>query len=148
MATVKFMENRPVRPSKFPYFLAFLNSLMYSKCMLRAIRLYFCRPKPGDVYLGDAFDFMAGKIIEQVMHGMRDREGNELYTRVDGPGTYKFLLASDSMPYYRLDCQVLVKDNHTSKFEWKSRIQPRRIKKDVFKELIVEGKVKKYDSNY
>lgn len=114
--------------------------------LVKKIRLLLMRrPRKGDVYEGDAFDFLAGNYIEPILHGMRDKYGNISAVRADGPGSYKFLVSSTAMPYYILHCSILVIDCKTSKFEWKTRCQPRRVKKETFHEMILDGRLKLYD---
>lgn len=117
--------------------------------LLTKIKLLFDPPKKGDVYVGDSFDFMAGSVVEQILHGLRDRNGDLLYTRLDGPESYKLTVVLDSMPYYCIDCEVLVRnDSGHPKYVWMKRTQARRIWKDRFEQMIVDGRVKKYDPGF
>lgn len=110
--------------------------------LLTKLKLRICPPMKGDTFIGDSFEFMAGNTVEQILHGLSNFHGDVLYSRPDGPDTYRMTIISTSMPYYKVNCEVLVKDNLTHKYVWKERSQPKRIMKDAFHDMIVSGRIR------
>lgn len=113
--------------------------------------LYLKPPQKGDVYVCDAFDIMAGSLTEKVLHDLMTKSGENLYTYWDGTENYRLTINNVSMPYYICKAEVLVKYDpgsfRESKFIWKERSQVRRIDKKEFLAMILDGRLKKYDSN-
>jgi hypothetical protein len=139
-------DERYVPKSRFSGFLMFLK-----KWMLK-LKLSFTPPKKGDIYIGDNFDFLIGKPMEQILHGLRNRNGDPIYDPAIGIDSYKVTIIRDSMPYYVLECHSLVyatgSKSGSTEFKWLKRNQDRRIMKDLFQDMILEGRLKKYDSDF
>jgi hypothetical protein len=110
-------------------------------------KLWMNPPKKGEVYHGDNFDFLIGKPMEQILHGLRDKNGNPIYNPAFGEGSYKVTILLDCMPYYVLECDSLVYENSYSNnrndFRWVKRTQNRRIPKNHVIEMILDGRLKK-----
>ncbi len=112
---------------------------------IRRFRLNRIKVDEGDVYYGDPFDWIIGSHVEQAMCRMRDPSGyNRLWDPIPSFGTVRLTVDSDSMPYYRCTMEVLAsKVNDPQTMDWLRRADPKRISKDKFKEMILEGKLKK-----
>jgi len=113
------------------------------RAWLLRLLLYLNPPKVGDTYLSDAMYNIVGKPIEKVLHGMKTIDGDILYEPVVGDGSYKLTIDSDTMPYYICSAQVLVRDN--TGFKWLKRIEPKRILKKNFINMILDGRITKED---
>ena len=113
--------------------------------LIRRFKLWRNPPYKGDVYYGDPFDFIIGSPIEQRLHKMFDQSGNtRLWYPIPSDSTVRLTIEADSMPYYRCTCEVLVTSvSDKNKHEWLKRVQPRRILKDRFHEMILDGRLKK-----
>lgn len=111
--------------------------------LIRKIKLYFNPPMPGDVYYGDPFDFIVGSTIEHILHKMKNKEGDSLYDVIPSDFTYRLTIESDSTPYYKCKAEVLAQNCSDNKKEWLTRVQPRRIWKNVFERMIVDGRLEK-----
>lgn len=111
--------------------------------LIKKIKLRFYPPKSGDVYVGDPFFFFIGKNVEYILHGMRNKYGDPLWCTFPGSTTYRMTIESDAMPYYRCTSEVLAYAKDGSTKRWMKRSQPRRIKKNTFINLILDGKLEK-----
>jgi len=100
-------------------------------------------PKKGDVYYGDAFEFVTARPVEKILHGMKDKHGDTLWIESMGHGTYKITIESSSMPYYICKAEVLVQSKKGYDFTWLTRVQPRRIVKGVLTDMIADGRIDK-----
>lgn len=110
--------------------------------LVRKVKLLLNPIKAGQVFYGDTADFYFG-VMEQALHGLRDLEGKEKQHYWHGPDTYRLTVVSTQMPYYRCDSDVLTRTVENGNFLWKARSLPRRMHKQRFHELIVEGKIKR-----
>lgn len=100
--------------------------------------------KVDDVYWADAWEFVGGKPIEHVLHGLRCKTGEVAFDPVYGDSSYRLKIRSNQPSYYVIQCEVLASDVHDHKDKhWFFRCQPRRINKEVFHDMIREGRVKK-----
>lgn len=115
------------------------------KELARKIELYFYPPYPGDVYYGDPFEFVIGKPMEQVLHKMRSVGGHEAFWEaVPSEHCVRLTIESDSMPYYRCTSEILATNvANQSEKKWLRRVQPRRILKEVFHQMIIDGRIEK-----
>ncbi len=102
-------------------------------------------PKTDDVYWTDSFTYLAGRPMEHVLHGLRDKNGNARAEPVHGPCTYRMTIRSDSMSYYVVQCEVLAANRSTHEKLWAFRVQPRRIDKKIFVQMILDKEIKKYE---
>lgn len=121
------------------------GNVMIHKLAIK-LKLFFSPPQDGDVYYGDPFDFIVGSSIEQLMHKMRDKSGySPLWHMVPSETAVRLTIESAAMPtYYRCTSEVLVTSaSDSSKMTWLKRVQPRRISKQVFHDMIAEGRLKK-----
>lgn len=109
--------------------------------LIARIKLRFEPPKVGDVYYGDPFDFLVGRPIERVLHGLNNKCGDHVWEPLFSEGCYRLKITSDSMPYYICQVEVLAHKNFEEK-AWKKRSQPRRFDKKSFCEMIVNGSIK------
>ncbi|MCX9024634.1 MAG: hypothetical protein OIN85_00895 [Candidatus Methanoperedens sp.] len=109
-----------------------------------AIKFLFSPPKEGDVYSGDAFDFVVGKPIESVLHGMRDQYGNPTHDVIPGNNTYKIKIVKIFETYYSCKMQALVEDRITHQKAWLLRSQDRKISKELLKHWALEGRIFKW----
>lgn len=105
----------------------------------RTFSLYFNPPKVGDVFYGDPVWFIISRPIELVLHGLKDKFGTNLYDPIPSQGCFRFTVESTAMPYYRMTSEVLCKHKFTEKPIWMKRSQPRRIPKEMFRELFLMG---------
>jgi len=115
---------------------------------LRAkIALYFCPPKKGDAFYGDALDFMCESSSERIFYQMTDRYGQTLWHFVPGNNTYRFVIINDMTPYYVCDVEILASSRENPyKKTWLKRTRERRIWKKDFHRLVVEGRMVKTTS--
>lgn len=111
--------------------------------LINRIKFHLNPPKKGDVYFGDPFDFVCGKLIEHVMHRTKSISGETIWQVIVSDGAYKLTIESDAMPYYRCKAEVLCENVAGYGKEWLERVQPRRISKEVFKQMIIDGRIKR-----
>lgn len=110
--------------------------------LIRRIKLFVQPVELQQVYLGDVGDFDF-KAMEQALHGLRDLSGNLKHHHWVGPETYRITIEEVLGTYYRCKSEVLTRDVNDGKFVWKSRTNVRRIDRNHFRYMIVEGKLKK-----
>jgi len=113
--------------------------------LIAKIGLYFSPPQKGDVYYGNPFDFIIGNKMEQNMHGLRNISGDPLWHVTPSNQCYRLTIKSRSMPFYYIcRSEVLATDwGNPSRKEWLKRAEPRRIPKEKFHELILNGSLEK-----
>jgi hypothetical protein len=118
--------------------------------ILTKIKLLLKPPKVGDIFYGDPVSFVIGRPVEQVLHGLKDPSGTTLAEPVPSEDCYALTIVSDSQhAYYVLNAMVFCRrknlpDSASQGFgEWKPRSQVRRIPRDVFKKMVVDGILKK-----
>jgi hypothetical protein len=111
--------------------------------LIRRIKIPFDPPKVGDIYYGDPFDFICGSPFEHVLHRTKSIYGDPIWNVVASDGCYRLTIESESMPYYRCKAEVLCENVHGYGKEWLERVQPRRISKDRFREMIIDGRIKR-----
>lgn len=110
----------------------------------RKLKLKFLNPpKEGDAYYSDSLFYVIANNIEKVMHGMRDKHGDAIWQVIPGDDTYRLTIESTMMPYYRCKAEVLATNVDFSQKKWLSRSQPRRISKEKFLDMILDGEIKK-----
>lgn len=108
---------------------------------LTKVKLFLRSPKNGDIYYGDAKDFALGRSLEKALHGVKDKSGDDIWAIIPGQDTYRLIMESTAMPtYYRLEAEVLAFSMYDP-MTWLKRRVPRRIDKNRFHEMILEGKV-------
>ena len=116
--------------------------------MLKKIRRLLLKlnpPKKGDEYAADALFFVLGRAIEQVLFGMTDKFGNRLYDSALGDDSYRIVISSEQSTYFVCQVYTLCTDSKGS-FIWLKRSQPRRFRKEMFKDMIVNGDIVKVTS--
>ena len=117
--------------------------------LFRKIALFLRSPQKGDVYYGNSKDYVIGKPMEAVLHGLRDKEGNPTWIPVPSTHSYKLVIKiSATIPYYVCDTEVFcmnAKSMTPVYFEgnWMKRSQPRRIPKERLYQMIVDGLLKR-----
>lgn len=118
---------------------------MWIEKLVRKIKLYFDPPYERDCYYGDPFEFIIGKPLERVLHKMTTNTGDTLWETVPSDRCYRLTIESCSMPsYYRCTSEVLATSvNDPSDKKWLKRSQPRRILKEVFHQMIIDGRIER-----
>jgi len=112
------------------------------KRLLRSLSFIINSPKTGDQFFGESQDHITGS-LESALHGLNALNGGVSFY-FHGKDTYRLTVVSTAMPYYILQAAVLVKPIEPTKyFEWSERIQRRRISKDKFKEMFLQGKIRR-----
>lgn len=107
----------------------------------RLIQFFVNPPKKGDVFYADSFDYIAGKPLEHIFHGMRDKNGDPVWDVIPGKDTYRFTLVSDSMPYYIFTAATLASNRNDMSKKWLLRSKLRRMWKHTFKQSILDGDI-------
>jgi hypothetical protein len=108
--------------------------------LLRQVKLYLNPPKKGDVYLGDPLRFVIAKPMEYILHGLKDKTGKTLWEPLPSEDCYKITIENDSMPdYYICQSEVLCLSEAMSVMQWHKRTQPKRIGKELFNSMIING---------
>lgn len=111
---------------------------------IRKVKLYFDPPSRGDRFYGDPLNFVVCSTIEQALHGTRTIRGDAQWSVVPSEHCYRLTVESDSMPYYRCTSEVLASNlNNLSEKRWLKRVQPRRILKEKFHEMIIDGSIER-----
>jgi hypothetical protein len=101
-------------------------------------------PKTDDVFWADTFDFVRGKFLEKARHGLYNENGDLIFEPIYGPQTYRLKIRSAGMPYYIIQCELLAYDTRDVNTKcWFNRTSPRRILKEEFHSMILDGRVKK-----
>lgn len=111
--------------------------------LIRRIKVSFDPPKVGDTYYGDPFDFICGSPLEHALHRTRKIGGEPIWNVIVSDGCYRLTVESTSMPYYRCTSEVLCEHAQSGSKEWQVRVQPRRISKENFKQMIIDGRIKR-----
>jgi hypothetical protein len=111
------------------------------KRLFNKIMLWLKPPKKGDIYYADSLHFVVGKPIEHILHGLKDKYGQSIWTVMQGKCCYRLTIETDVMPYYTCRSEVFCYGDlcNNNIGEWMKRTQPKRISKEYFKQLIVEG---------
>jgi hypothetical protein len=109
------------------------------------VKLWIRPPKSRDAYCANPKNFVIGKPIEQVLHGLKNKHGETIYFPMPSDDCYRLTIESDVMPYYICMSEVFIHGkNWDNNFGlWMKRSQPKRIGKDYFKQLIVDGILRK-----
>jgi hypothetical protein len=115
------------------------------KLWFRKLQLMFNPPRTGDVFYGDPFEFIIGRVTEHVLHGTRSIYGYAAWNPSPADQCYRLTVESDAMPYYRCTGEALCVSADGEEKAWKKRSQPRRIYKNVFHDMIAEGRLKKHE---
>jgi hypothetical protein len=111
---------------------------------IKRVSLYFNPPKKGDVFYGDAFDYICESTTERIFYEMTDRYGHSMFHYVVGSNTYRFTVESAAMPYYICGVEILAQSRgNPYKKTWLKRSRPRRIWKKDFHRLIIEDRMVK-----
>lgn len=109
---------------------------------IRKIKYRLSPPKKGDIYYGDPLFFVIGRPVEYILYGLVDKNGDHLFKIVPSPECYKLTVINDSMlDYYIFKSEIFCTSSDS--FLWKERVQPRRIKKDQFKEMLLQDQLRK-----
>lgn len=110
---------------------------------LRTASITINPPKKGDQFLGQSQDFVMGS-VERSLHRLNDLSGAAKLFHFSGLDTYKLTVTNTQMPYYICEAAVLTKPiQPTDYFEWSPRVQVRRMSKEKFKSMFVEGKIRR-----
>ncbi len=113
------------------------------KRFLRRLSFAFNPPQPGDNFLGRSQDFVSGR-VEGILHGLTHTSGDTKLFHFNGLDTYKLTIVSTIMPYYICESAVLTKPiEPTDYFLWSTRIQKRRMSKQKFKQMFIEGNLRR-----
>ena len=111
--------------------------------LAKKMRLFMSPPQVGDQYDADPFDFIIGKPVERVLHGLVAPDGDSLWDAVPSHGCYRIRIQSTIMPYYICTAEALCRSADGDNTEWKSRSQLRRMSKAQFHQMIIEGRLTK-----
>lgn len=109
--------------------------------LIERVKLYRNPPKAGDVFWTDSFDFLAGRVLEHIFHGLRRYGGEPLYEPIHGEKTYRMEIISSSMPYYVIRCDVLAQHVNDKRKDWFRRSRDRRVPKDAFNQMVIDGSI-------
>jgi hypothetical protein len=118
------------------------------KSFLNRIKLYFDPPKTGSVYYGNPELLITNRCLELTWHGLMDKHGDPLWEPVPSDRCCRLIIESDAMPtYYRCTSEIFCKPKGSgasvTNGKWMTRCQPRRIAKEMFKDNIINGLLKK-----
>jgi hypothetical protein len=113
------------------------------KGLFNLAKAYVSPPKVGDVYYGHPIDLLTHGTFEGVLHGLRARGGDALWDIIPSSDAYRLTVMSTSMPYYICQGEVLAQNKDTLKKEWMPRSHARRIRKEIFRSMLVEGRIEK-----
>lgn len=114
---------------------------MFSR-LIRKFNLFLDPPKKGDVFYGDSLFFVVHKPMEYVLHGLKNINGETVFHPVPSKGAYRVTIELCGHLYYVLDSEVFCKDGTEKTLYdgiWCKRSQPKRIAKEMFEELILNG---------
>jgi hypothetical protein len=115
----------------------------------RKLGLYFNPPKEGEAYVGDPDYFVSNNQIERILHSLKDKFGNDIYEPIPSKNCYRLMIVSESSldsRHYVCATEVLCKsvpEKDGDMGSWKTRTQLRRLPKVYFKDLVVNGLLKK-----
>jgi hypothetical protein len=107
------------------------------------LSLHLNPPRRGDVFFGDAFDFMCDSNSERIFYPLIDRNGHTTHHFVQGDNTYRFTIENSAMPYYVCRVEILTLNVYETKRTWLKRSLPKRMWKKDFHRLILQGRMKK-----
>lgn len=113
--------------------------------LINRIKLALNPPKAGDVYYGDPFDFVLGKLLERVLHDMVNIHGDILWEIIPSDDCIRLTVDSASMPYYICASEALCRrvKGEGNNIEWRKRSLQRRLLKEEFHKMIIDGRLKK-----
>ena len=111
----------------------------------KRIALKIKPPKVGDVYYGDSLRFIIAKPVEEILHGLRDRNGNLIWQPIPSLDCYRLTITSQIGNHYTCDSEVLCRrvSDYPGMGEWMMRTQPKVISNHYFLTLITNDYIKK-----
>lgn len=107
--------------------------------IVRKIGLLIKPPKKGDIFHGDPVWFIIPRPIEMVLHGLKDKFGTNLYDPIPSKDCFRFTIEQCGNEIYILNSEVLCRNKFSDMLVWMKRTQPRRIGKDMFEEMFLNG---------
>jgi len=116
---------------------------------INKIKLLLVPPKKGEIYYGNPLHFVIGRGFEQVLHSLKDRNGVSVLTPVPSNDCYRLRIQLDAVTYYVCEAEVFCKATNdlyvtnTLSGQWMHRSQPRRVKKELFNQWILDGVIEK-----
>ena len=112
--------------------------------LFRKISLLLNPPKKGDVYYGDPVWWIIHKPVEHILHGLKDKYGNNLYDPIPSGDCFRLTITNTSMEsYYVLDSEVFCRSKNSNVSIWMKRTQPRRMGKETLEQFVLAGMLRK-----
>lgn len=108
--------------------------------LVRKISLFVNPPKQGHTFYGDPVWFVLSRPVEHVLHNLKDKFGNTIYTPIPSNGCFRFVVEFCGNENYILASEVFCKEKSLDSLgTWMKRTQPRRMSKLMFDEMFVMG---------
>lgn len=108
--------------------------------------LYFHSPRIGDIHFGNPKDFVIGRPIEYVLHGLKDRTGATMWHPIPTFGCFRLTIEKETPEKDGYVCRSEVlcdTERGLHLIDWHRRSQPKLINKSMFKGFILNSTLKK-----
>ena len=112
------------------------------KYLYKKFRLYFNPIKPGEVYYGNPKNFIVGKPMEYILHGLKDTTGTTMWHPIPSDCCYKLTIKNHSpeKDLYECESEVLCDtEKGLHLVDWHRRSQRKNISKPIFEYFILNG---------
>jgi hypothetical protein len=112
---------------------------MFSRT-IRKFKLFLRPPKKGDVFYGDPLWFVIHRPIEYILHGLKDKNGTTIHHPIPSKDCFCVVIEHCGNENYIVGTEVFcdTKTNNNIGI-WFKRSQPKRIAKEMFEELVLNG---------
>ena len=112
--------------------------------LFRKISLLLNPPKKGDTFYGDPVWWIIPRPVERILHGLKDKYGNNLYDPIPSEDCFRLIIDNDYLDsYYVLDSEVFCRSKNSNVSVWMKRTQPRRMGKETLEQFILAGMLRK-----
>lgn len=124
--------------------------------LIRKISLLLNPPKKGDTFYGDSVWWIIPRPVELILHGLKDKYGNNLYDPIPSGDCFRLTITNTSMDsYYVLDSEVFCRSKNSKPIYqcdirgisdigvWMKRTQPRRMSKKSLEQFVLAGMLRK-----